>query len=298
MKNVWFHVLLFFCRRGREGQRSLTTKSSKFETEAAGHNYATMSHDEVSKNHPGGVNDISSTEKEPRMYESEEKDNGYKALKLYLEKVNPKCTTFFQYPKKKKNKTEDAIWYEARPLGIHSLGKMMKSISEEAGLLKIYTNHSVRATAITLGLTLELRTDTSWPFQDTAVNSRWYITTHGLPPRSSTTAAVSCPGLFHQVHQPQQAAKSLKILSRFPCTPKKRQWHRSNGQSSATAQFKTCKSCSILLTKASLFLSDDCKGFLLHFDIFAFPLVVIAQKGLSVDCEIFLFCIFCVFCIL
>ena len=149
LRNVWFHVVLFFCRRGLEGQRSLTTNSFKFETDAAGRNYATMSHDELSKNHPGGLKDVESTEKEARMYETEDQGDGYKALKLYLQKVNPKCTAFFQYPRKN-SMALDAVWYEARPLGINSLAKMMKTISEEARLSKVYTNHCVRATAITL----------------------------------------------------------------------------------------------------------------------------------------------------
>ena len=81
------------------------------------------------------INDIESRVKEARMYETETQDNGYTALKLYLQKVNPKCTALFQYPKKTST-TEDAIWYEALPLGIKSLAKMMKTISEEAGLSK------------------------------------------------------------------------------------------------------------------------------------------------------------------
>ena len=100
LRNAWFHVVLFFCRRGLEGQRSLTTNSFKFETDAAGRNYATTSHDKLSKNHPGGLKDVESKEKEARVYETEDQGDGYKALKLYLQKVNPKCTAFFQYPKK------------------------------------------------------------------------------------------------------------------------------------------------------------------------------------------------------
>ena len=149
LRKVWFHVILFFCRRGREGQRSLTTTSFKFETDAAGRKYATMAHDEVSKNHQGGLKDVESREKEARLYETEDENGGYKALELYLQKVNPKCSAFFQYPKKCIT-AEDAVWYEARPLGINSLAKMMKTISKEAHLSKTYTNHSVRATAITL----------------------------------------------------------------------------------------------------------------------------------------------------
>ena len=146
LRNFWFHVVLFSCRRGLEGQRSLSTKSFKFETDAAERNCATMSHDELSKNHPGGLNDVA---RKRRMYETENQGDGYNALKLYLQKVYPKDTVFFQYAKKK-NMALDAVWYEARPLGINSLAKMMKTISEEARLSKIYTNHCVRATAISL----------------------------------------------------------------------------------------------------------------------------------------------------
>ena len=37
-----------------------------------------MKHDEISKNHPGGLNDVESTEKEARMYETEDQGDGYK----------------------------------------------------------------------------------------------------------------------------------------------------------------------------------------------------------------------------
>ena len=41
------------------------------------------------------------------------------------------------------------IWYENRPLGVNTLGSMMKEITIKAMLSKVYTNHCVRATAIT-----------------------------------------------------------------------------------------------------------------------------------------------------
>ena len=49
-----------------------------------------MAYDEASKNHPGGVGDILSMEKYARMYETEDANDGYEALKLYLIKLNPK----------------------------------------------------------------------------------------------------------------------------------------------------------------------------------------------------------------
>ena len=48
LRNVWFHIVLFFCGRGREGQRALTTTSFKFATDAAGRKFVTMAHDEAS----------------------------------------------------------------------------------------------------------------------------------------------------------------------------------------------------------------------------------------------------------
>ena len=45
---------------------------------------------------------------------------------------------------------EEAVWYHNRSLGLNKLGDMMKIISVGAELSQIYTNHSVRASAITL----------------------------------------------------------------------------------------------------------------------------------------------------
>ena len=149
LRNVWFHFVLFFCRRGREGQRELKRSSFTFEADASGRRFVTMAHDEVTKNHPVGVSDVPSNEKLARMYETSDGNDGYKAMQLYISKLNPKSDAFFQYPKKQWNYDDD-VWYDARPTGVNKLDNMMKSISEAAKLSKMYTNHSVRATAITL----------------------------------------------------------------------------------------------------------------------------------------------------
>lgn len=155
LKNVWFHTSLYWCRRGREGQRTLTTKSFSFERDDTGREYVTMTHDELTKNHQGGISDVNSFEKMGRMYKTESKTDGYSSLKLYLTKVNPKCTALFQYPKTAW-KDNDLVWYENRPLGVNKLSKMMSQISQEAQLSQLYTNHSVRATAITMWSTAGL----------------------------------------------------------------------------------------------------------------------------------------------
>ncbi|KAK3726562.1 hypothetical protein QZH41_001959 [Actinostola sp. cb2023] len=95
LTNVWFHVTFYFCRRGREGQRNLTKSSFKFLEDENRKPYATMAHDEASKNHPGGITDTPSFEKLGRVYQTDHPNDGYKALHFYLEKLNPICSAFF-----------------------------------------------------------------------------------------------------------------------------------------------------------------------------------------------------------
>lgn len=151
LRNVWFHTTLFWCRRGREGQRALTKSSFVFEVDSKGAPYVTMAHDEKTKNHQGGIQENeSSFEKCARMYKSDSPTDGYSCLKLYIQKLNPNCDALFQYPKRNWLGSSEFIWYENRPLGVNKLAGMMKDISTEGKLSKIYTNHCVRSTAITL----------------------------------------------------------------------------------------------------------------------------------------------------
>ena len=56
--------------------------------------------------------------------------------------------TFFSEPKKSAGGGE--IWYDNMVVGENTLGKKMKVISHQAELSTIYTNHSTRATTITI----------------------------------------------------------------------------------------------------------------------------------------------------
>lgn len=152
LRNVWFNTTLYWCRRGREGQRNLDVNSFIFEVDDTGKEYARMNVDEATKNHPGGIQDVQSSQKEGRMYSTSSDINldGLACLKKYIAKRNPKCSAFFQFPKRNHVDETDEVWFENRALGINKLGSMMKEISEAAHLSKKYTNHSVRATAITL----------------------------------------------------------------------------------------------------------------------------------------------------
>ncbi|KAK3735686.1 hypothetical protein QZH41_012190, partial [Actinostola sp. cb2023] len=52
------------------------------------------------KNHPGGIADIPDYKKDGRMYETTNEHDGYKALQMYISRLNPSCSSFFQYPKR------------------------------------------------------------------------------------------------------------------------------------------------------------------------------------------------------
>jgi hypothetical protein len=61
-----------------------------------------MTHDEASRNHPGGVDDAESFEKEGRMYKaSDDPSDGFNALQLYISKLNPNCSAFLPISKTK-----------------------------------------------------------------------------------------------------------------------------------------------------------------------------------------------------
>ena len=149
LRRMWFYISLYWCRSGRESQRDLRRDSFKFTHDANGPEYAVMTHEEATKNHPGGENSKPLAERETRLYGTGADDDAFASLNLLVTKLNPTCTAFFQYPKPSVTK-EDTVWYENRPLGVNKLGNMMKIISVGAELSQIYTNHSVRASAITL----------------------------------------------------------------------------------------------------------------------------------------------------
>ena len=84
-----------------------------------------------------------------RLYSTGKPDDAFASVKQHVSKLNPLCNASFQRPRSR-IRSEDPVWYENKPLGVNSLGNMMKSISTGCNISKIYTNHSVRATAISL----------------------------------------------------------------------------------------------------------------------------------------------------
>ena len=66
----------------------------------------------------------------------------------YKAVLNPKQECMWQRPKP--NAPSEGPWYTNAPLGINTLGAKVKTISTKAGCSQKYTNHSPRATTVTV----------------------------------------------------------------------------------------------------------------------------------------------------
>ena len=142
-QKVFTDIMFHFCRRGRENLREISTDWFEFKNDENGVEYVTM-RDELDKNHRGCDNEG----QQARMYATNTPDCPVKSLKLYISLLNKSAKCFFQRPKMIFT-SADSCWYNAAPVGKNIIGNMMQKISKEAGLSKIYTNHSIRATVIT-----------------------------------------------------------------------------------------------------------------------------------------------------
>ena len=150
LRKVWFDFMLTFARRGRENLRELKASAFAFKQDDTGSEYVELTYNEATKNHTGDNLKDKDFESHPRMYATNDATCPIKSLRLYLAKRNTSNDIFFQQPRTKLPDDEDAAWYTSRPVGQRMLTDMMRNLSKEAELSQIYTNHSIRATTITL----------------------------------------------------------------------------------------------------------------------------------------------------
>lgn len=149
LRKVFVEISINFGRRGREGLRELTRESIIIKKDDKGQEYATMTFNELDKNHQNPS--PKEPEKKQILYSQDDSDLcPILSLKKYISKLNPKCSSFFQRPRNLKNPALDPVWYENKSLGIHTLENMMKNISADANLSQTYTNHCLRATTTTI----------------------------------------------------------------------------------------------------------------------------------------------------
>ena len=124
---IFFEVMLYFCRRGRQNLRQLKKTDFSVMTDGKGNKYVRKITDELTKN---------------RRENDDGLDGG-----IMLENSGPHCpVTSFELYIKHLNPLNEYLFQR----GEGSLGEKMKKISKDANLSKTYTNHSIRATAVTI----------------------------------------------------------------------------------------------------------------------------------------------------
>ena len=87
------------------------------------------------------------------MYENTENPTlcPVRAFELYLSKLNPSLDLLRQKPKAIDTFNEsDGVWYCNAPLGMNTLGSLMKTISVEYKLSKVSTNCCLRSTTVSV----------------------------------------------------------------------------------------------------------------------------------------------------
>ena len=76
-----------------------------------------------------------------------------KLISKYLRHLNPESSNLFQRPRspcKLFNPAKDEVWFFSVPLGHNTLGNMLRGMTARAGIQPYLTNHSIRATTVTV----------------------------------------------------------------------------------------------------------------------------------------------------
>lgn len=71
------------------------------------------------------------------------------SFRKYLSKMHPDLQDLWQRPVDDFGDFRD-VWYHNQPIGKHTLANFMKTISKQSNLSRQLTNHSIRATSITV----------------------------------------------------------------------------------------------------------------------------------------------------
>ena len=139
---VFFEIALHFISRSREKLRKLTIDSFEFHQDPNRGKYVTLASN--SDNEKPLANEGT---KGQRLYATGRPNCPVASLEKYLSRVNPKSPCFFQacIPNAK---VGDRFWYNGKPIGSNTIGGMMKRISHDAKLSRVYNNLSIHATAM------------------------------------------------------------------------------------------------------------------------------------------------------
>ena len=147
LHKVFFDIMFYTGRRGKEGLRNLQKDSFEIKKSADGREYLEITFNEVTKKNQGDQTSSTADTLHNNHAIITEMEGSLRcpvnSYKHYIENLHPECDAFFQYPNDKKN------GFERRPIGKNSLAGLMSTISKQAKLSKRYTNHCIRKTTAT-----------------------------------------------------------------------------------------------------------------------------------------------------
>ena len=69
---------------------------------------------------------------------------------IYTDHLNPENEFLWQLPMKKVDMMNDEVWYTKQKIGKNPLARFMTDVSEKCQLSKMYTNHCIRVTGISI----------------------------------------------------------------------------------------------------------------------------------------------------
>jgi len=157
---VFVDVFVYLCNCGRDNLRDMKKSDFHVRTDAAGDRYVSLSSRfaKLRKIHLGRTGDTACRER--RMYHVPGSPTcPVTSFEKYVSKLNSELDDFWQKPAARQVAEEDLCWYESVPVGRNMLSSKMKTLSVDAKLSAVYTNHCLRAScAATLRTVSESKT--------------------------------------------------------------------------------------------------------------------------------------------
>ena len=148
-QKCFFDIMFHLVRRGRENLRQQTKSTFAFATDSQQRKYVYQAVDELDKNHRENTLTLATQRRMGECMKGQVHFVQSSPLKSTFPNYNHNSNPFGRDRKKQQRKT-----LRAGIVTLHSAKilwrDLMKSISREANLSQIYTNHSIRATAVTV----------------------------------------------------------------------------------------------------------------------------------------------------
>jgi hypothetical protein len=195
---TWLTIQMHFAKRGRENISEMKKNDITIKEENGFRRVYLK--DSLTKNHRG-QDFCQSTN--ALIMETKNVDCPVKIITTYLSHLHPKNEFLWQRPLSQ-YRDDEPIWFCNQKIGVNTVGQMMPNISSLLGLSKRYTNHSIRATAITI---------LGQSYQDTeiqAVSGHKSLNCLGIYKRTSTTVLENMSNTLHeQLHKRANTTDSV-----------------------------------------------------------------------------------------